>query len=228
MTGKLVLIRHGESEWNLANRFTGWVDVGLTDKGIQQAKICGQALGRHGFHFDIAYTSVLKRAIHTLWHTLDTLNAVHLPVIKNWVLNERHYGALTGLNKQDVADKYGQEQLKIWRRSYHTPPPELALDSPYHPRHDARYAGINLPSTESLADTVARVVPYWDDVIKPQLLAGKNVLISAHGNSLRGLIKHLSGLSEDAILTLELPNAKAVIYDDIGINAEHRFLDDVL
>ncbi|HEX5513248.1 MAG TPA: 2,3-diphosphoglycerate-dependent phosphoglycerate mutase, partial [Gammaproteobacteria bacterium] len=191
---RLVLVRHGQSTWNRENRFTGWVDVDVTEQGREEAKAAGQLLKAHGFRFDYAFTSVLKRAIRTCWIILDELDQMWIPVTKDWRLNERHYGALTGLNKAETADKYGAEQVHIWRRSYATPPPALELDDPRHPSHDPRYSTLRpdeLPATESLATTLERVLPYWEQVIAPKLKEVDTMLIAAHGNSLRALIKHL-------------------------------------
>ncbi len=215
--GKLVLIRHGQSQWNLDNRFTGWVDVDLTDLGIIQAQEAGKILQKCNIDFDIAYTSVLKRAIKTLWHVLDTLDLSWIPVTNAWQFNERHYGSLTGLNKKHTEDKYGAEQVKIWRRSYEISPPDIALDSPYHAANDRRYKNLDpsqIPHTECLKDTLERVVKYWlDSNIQQHINNGKNIIISAHGNSLRALIKHLSCISKEKILELELANAQPILYD---------------
>jgi 2,3-bisphosphoglycerate-dependent phosphoglycerate mutase len=214
MTGKLVLCRHGQSDWNLKNLFTGWTDVDLTEKGIAEAVAAGRLLKELGYEFDIAYTSVLKRAIRTLWLMLDELDRMWLPVVPNWRLNERHYGALQGLNKAETAAKYGDEQVHIWRRSYDIPPPGLEADDERHPSHDPRYAGIdNLPSTESLATTLDRVAPYWESVIAPDLRAGKNVLIVAHGNSLRALVKMLDDISDDEITGFNIPTGIPLAYE---------------
>lgn len=215
-TGRLVLIRHGESTWNLENRFTGWVDVDLTEKGVQQAKDAGLFLKNQGLVFDVSYTSVLKRAVKTLHYVLDAMNLLYIPTIKAWQLNERHYGALSGLNKKEVADTYGEAQVHIWRRSYDIAPEALAPDAVFQPQNDACYTDLSpaqKPLTESLKDTIDRVLPFWESDILPMLQAGKNVLIAAHGNSLRGLIKHLSQLSEEQILALNLPNGAPIIYD---------------
>jgi 2,3-bisphosphoglycerate-dependent phosphoglycerate mutase len=217
--GTLVLIRHGESTWNLENRFTGWVDVDLTSTGEKQAQNAGQALKRMGYQFDIAYTSVLKRAIKTLYYVLEEMDLLHIPTPKAWQLNERHYGSLSGLNKKEVAMQYGEEQVHIWRRSYDIAPPDLAADAPYQPQNDERYKHLNAnqkPLTESLKTTIDRVLPYWNEEILPQLQQGKNILIAAHGNSLRGLIKHLSQLSEADILSLNLPNGVPIVYQFDG------------
>jgi 2,3-bisphosphoglycerate-dependent phosphoglycerate mutase len=213
---KLVLMRHGESQWNLENRFTGWVDVDLTEKGVAEATRAGETLKSAGYDFDLAYTSLLTRAIRTLWITQETLDRRWIPVIKSWRLNERHYGALQGLNKSETAKKYGDEQVLIWRRSYDTPPPALAVDDPQHPTNDVRYAGLlaeELPQTECLKDTVARVVPYWQMVIAPEIKAGKRVIIAAHGNTIRALIKHLDHVADEAIVNLNIPTAVPLVYE---------------
>ncbi|MEM8092804.1 2,3-diphosphoglycerate-dependent phosphoglycerate mutase, partial [Morganella morganii] len=202
---KLVLVRHGESEWNKENRFTGWTDVELSEKGRAEAQEAGQLLKKEGFSFDFAYTSVLKRAIHTLWNILDQVNQQWLPVEKSWKLNERHYGALQGLDKAETAAKYGDEQVKLWRRGFAITPPALEKSDERFPGHDPRYAKLaesELPATESLAITIDRVVPYWTDVIKPRVASGEKVIIAAHGNSLRALVKYLDNMSEDEILEL--------------------------
>ena len=219
---QLVLIRHGQSTWNLENRFTGWVDVDLTALGVSQAQEAGQRLKAHGFDFDIAYTSVLKRAVWTLWHALDRLERTWLPVVHSWRLNERHYGALSGLNKADTAARYGDAQVLQWRRSYDTPPPALDPADPRCERNDVRYAGLQegeVPLTECLKDTVARVLPFWENSIAPSIPAGQRVLIVAHGNSIRALIKHLDGISNDDIVGLEIPNGVPVVYE---LDAELR------
>ena len=229
MAGKLVLCRHGQSDWNLKNLFTGWTDVDLTDKGNQEAISAGQLLSTLGYDFDIAYTSVLKRAVRTLWHVLDQMDRMWIPVVRDWRLNERHYGALQGLNKSETAAKYGDEQVHIWRRSYDTLPPELDLDDDRHPAHDKRYAGLdNLPSTESLATTLDRVLRCWEDVIAPDLRAGKNVLIAAHGNSLRALVKMLDGVSNEEITGFNIPTGIPLAYDlDEALKPRSReFLGD--
>jgi 2,3-bisphosphoglycerate-dependent phosphoglycerate mutase len=213
---KLVLIRHGESTWNLENRFTGWTDVGLTPLGVHQAMQAGALLRAHGFDFDVAYTSVLKRATHTLWHVLDAMDRTWLPVVHSWRLNERHYGALQGLNKADMAREYGEEQVLVWRRSYDTPPPPLAADDPRRESADRRYAKLKpeeVPLTECLKDTVARVVPFWDESIGPAIRAGKRVVVAAHGNSIRALVKHLDGISESDIVSLNIPNGIPLVYE---------------
>lgn len=219
---QLVLIRHGQSTWNLENRFTGWVDVGLTALGVSQAQEAGQRLKTHGFDFDVAYTSVLKRAVWTLWYALDGLERTWLPVVHSWRLNERHYGALSGLNKADTIARYGDAQVLQWRRSYDTPPPALDPADPRCERNDVRYAGLqegDVPLTECLKDTVARVLPFWNDSIAPSIRAGQRVLIVAHGNSIRALIKHLDGISNDDIVGLEIPNGVPVVYE---LDAELR------
>lgn len=229
MTGKLILCRHGQSEWNLQNLFTGWTDVELTDKGRKEAKAAGKLLRELDFTIDIAYTSVLKRAIHTLWLMLDEMDRVWIPVVRDWRLNERHYGALQGLNKAETAAKYGDEQVHIWRRSYATPPPPLELDDERHPIHDPRYAGIQgLPATESLATTLERVQPCWAATIAEDLKAGRNVLIAAHGNSLRALVKMLDGVSEDEITEFNIPTGIPILYelDDTLQPLSRRFLGD--
>ena len=229
MAGKLVLCRHGQSDWNLKNLFTGWTDVDLTEKGNKEAIAAGQLLRDQGFHFDVAYTSVLKRAIRTLWHIQDQMDLMWIPVIRDWRLNERHYGALQGLNKAETAAKYGDEQVHIWRRSYDIPPPDLEQSDERHPSHDRRYAGIpGLPSTESLATTLERVMPCWNDVIAPELTAGRNVLIAAHGNSLRALVKMLDKVSDEEITGFNIPTGVPLSYElDDDLNAISReFLGD--
>ena len=229
MAGKLVLCRHGQSDWNLKNLFTGWQDVDLTEKGIQEAVDGGKLLKELGYDFDIAYTSVLKRAIRTLWLMLDELDLMWIPVVRDWRLNERHYGALTGLNKAETAAKYGDEQVHIWRRSYDIPPPELDLDDDRHPANDLRYQGIEgLPASESLKTTLERVKPCWDDVIAPDLRAGKNVLIAAHGNSLRALVKMLDNVSDEEITGFNIPTGIPLAYelDDDLSPISSEFLGD--
>ncbi len=204
----LVLLRHGQSQWNLENRFTGWVDVDLTEQGVAEAVNAGRLMKADGLHFDIAYTSVLKRAMRTLGTALSEMDQIWLPVIKSWRLNERHYGALQGLDKSETTAKHGEEQVKIWRRSYDIPPPEMATDDPGHPANDPRYAKLDvrcLPGTESLATTLVRVLPYWHDQIAPKLKAGQTVLVTAHGNSLRALYKYLNDVSEKDIVELNIP-----------------------
>ncbi len=212
----LALIRHGQSEWNLQNRFTGWVDVDLTDKGRAEAKKAGALLKATGVDFSAAYASVQKRAIHTLWIALDEMDRAWLPVTKNWRLNERHYGALTGLDKKETAEKHGDQQVKIWRRSYDTPPPPIDEDSPYNPARDPRYAGLGkseLPLVESLKTTLDRVEPYWRDEIAPRLKAGENILIAAHGNSLRALVKLLLKVSDKDIVGVEIPTGNPLLFE---------------
>ncbi|MBX3655297.1 MAG: 2,3-diphosphoglycerate-dependent phosphoglycerate mutase [Ramlibacter sp.] len=213
---KLVLIRHGESTWNLENRFTGWTDVPLTDTGIEQAKNAGRLLKAQGYEFDLAYTSVLKRATHTLWHCLDEMDRTWLPVVNSWRLNERHYGALQGLNKAETARKFGDEQVLIWRRSYDTPPPALEASDPRSERGDIRYARLTpeqIPLTECLKDTVARVLPFWNESIAPAIRAGKRVVVAAHGNSIRALVKYLDGISDSDIVGLNIPNGTPLVYE---------------
>jgi 2,3-bisphosphoglycerate-dependent phosphoglycerate mutase len=212
----LVLVRHGESTWNLDNRFTGWTDVELTATGVEQAREAGRLLREGGFEFDIAYTSVLKRAIWTLWHALDRMDRTWLPVRNDWRLNERHYGALQGLNKADIARQYGEKQVLIWRRSYDTPPPPLAADDPRSERSDPRYAKLaahQVPLTECLKDTVARVLPCWNETLAPALREGQRVLVAAHGNSIRALVKYLDGISDDDIVGLNIPNGIPLVYE---------------
>lgn len=213
---KIVLLRHGESEWNKENRFTGWTDVDLSEKGIEEAKNAGRILKQEGFTFDLAFTSTLKRAIRTLWLATDEMDLLWIPVIKHYALNERHYGALQGLNKAETAAKHGEEQVKIWRRSYDVSPPALEENDPRHPRFDVRYNDVepkHLPSTESLKDTVARVVPYWENVIVPEIKRGKKIIIAAHGNSLRALVKFLDNISEKDILELNIPTGIPLVYE---------------
>jgi 2,3-bisphosphoglycerate-dependent phosphoglycerate mutase len=213
---KIVFMRHGESTWNLANRFTGWVDVDLTDKGINEAKNAGRALREAGFAFDMAYTSVLKRAIRTLWLALDEMDQMYLPIKNDWRLNERHYGGLQGLDKAETAAKYGDEQVLVWRRSYDTPPPSLEENDPRASFNDPRYAGLpkeQIPLTECLKDTVARVMPVWEEEIAPAIRSGKQILISAHGNSLRALIKMLDNISDADIVGLNIPNGQPLVYE---------------
>lgn len=228
---KLVLIRHGESVWNQENLFTGWTDVDLSDKGTEEAKTAGRLLAQEGYQFDVAYTSVLKRAIRTLWYVLDALDLMWIPVHRSWRLNERHYGALQGLNKAETAQKYGDEQVLIWRRSYDVPPPALEPDDERFPGKDRRYHELNddeLPRTECLKDTVARFLPHWHDVIAPDIRAGKRVLIAAHGNSLRALVKYLDNVSEEEILKLNIPTGIPLVYelDDDLKPLRHYYLGD--
>jgi 2,3-bisphosphoglycerate-dependent phosphoglycerate mutase len=210
---KLVLLRHGESQWNRENRFTGWVDVDLSPLGVEEARDAGRVLKREGFRFDLAFTSVLKRAIRTLWIALDELDQMWLPEEKHWRLNERHYGALQGLNKAEMAAKYGEEQVLVWRRSYDTPPPKLEPDDPRLESKDPRYAGVEVPRSESLKDTVARVIPHWNGAIAPAIRSGKRVLIAAHGNSLRALIKYLDNVSDEKIVAENVPTGFALVYE---------------
>ena len=228
---KIVLMRHGESTWNLENRFTGWTDVDLTDKGIAEAKEAGKLLKEAGFSFDIAYTSVLKRAVRTLWLTLDEMDLMWLPVIHNWRLNERHYGALQGLNKAETAAKYGDEQVLVWRRSYDVPPNPLDPADPRADFDNPRYARLKreeIPLTECLKDTVARVLPVWHESIAPAVKAGRRILISAHGNSLRALIKYLDGISDADIVGLNIPNGQPLVYElDADLKPiKHYYLGD--
>ncbi len=213
---KLVLIRHGESQWNKENRFTGWIDVDLSEKGREEARKAGQTLKKEGYTFDVAHTSVLKRAIHTLWTVLDEMDLAWIPVHRSWRLNERHYGALAGLNKSETAAKHGEEQVKIWRRSFDIPPPPLDRTDPRFPANDPRYAGLDplvLPATESLKTTIDRVLPYWHDVLVPTIRSGKRVVIAAHGNSLRALVKYLDDISDDEIVGLNIPTAVPLVYE---------------
>lgn len=216
---KLVLIRHGESQWNKENRFTGWKDVDLSEKGREEAKAAGQLLKAEGFTFDEAYTSVLKRAIRTLWTVMDEMDLMWLPVAKSWLLNERHYGGLQGLDKAETAAKYGDEQVKIWRRSYDVPPPDLDPSDERYLGNDPRYALIaNFPKAECLKDTVERVVPYWESEIAPKIASGKRLIIAAHGNSLRALVKHLDGISDSEIVNLNIPTGVPLVYElDAGL-----------
>jgi 2,3-bisphosphoglycerate-dependent phosphoglycerate mutase len=212
----VVLLRHGESTWNRENRFTGWVDVDLSEKGLEEAHAAGRLLKAEGFGFDVAYSSVLKRAIRTLWIVQDELDLLWLPVHRSWRLNERHYGALQGLNKAETATRHGEAQVKIWRRSYDIPPPALAADDPQFPGHDPRYAGLPaaaLPRSECLKDTVVRFLPYWHDTIAPAILGGKRVIVAAHGNSLRALVKYLDGISDADIVELNIPTGIPLVYE---------------
>jgi 2,3-bisphosphoglycerate-dependent phosphoglycerate mutase len=227
----VVLLRHGESTWNKENRFTGWTDVDLSDRGREEAAEAGHLLREGGYVFDVAFTSVLKRAIRTLWIGLDVLDQMWIPVTKSWRLNERHYGALQGLNKAETAAKHGDAQTKIWRRSYDIPPPPLTPDDPRHPSRDPRYAGLppaELPLTESLKDTVARFLPYWHETIVPTIRSGNRVLIAAHGNSLRALVKHLDSIDEHAIVELNIPTGIPLVYelDDQLKALRHYYLGD--
>jgi 2,3-bisphosphoglycerate-dependent phosphoglycerate mutase len=228
---KLVLMRHGESQWNLENRFTGWTDVDLTDVGREQARQAGLLLKKEGYSFDVAFTSVLKRAIRTLWLALDAMDAMYTPVGNTWRLNERHYGALQGLNKAETAAKFGDEQVLVWRRAYAIAPDALSNDDPRHPRFDPRYARVpagELPATECLKDTVARVLPFWNDSIAPAIRAGRKVLVAAHGNSLRALIKYLDNMSEEDIVGLNIPTGQPLVYelDDDLTPICHYYLGD--
>ncbi len=220
----LVLIRHGQSQWNLENRFTGWWDVDVTDKGAEEARAAGRLMKDKGLDFDICYTSVQSRAIKTLNLALEEMGRLWLPVKKDWHLNERHYGGLTGLNKAETAAKHGDEQVHIWRRSFDIPPPPLEAGSEFDLSQDRRYDGIAIPDTESLKDTIERVLPYWEANIAPDLKAGKRVLISAHGNSLRALVKHLSNIPDDEITSLEIPTGQPIVYElDDNLNAVDRY-----
>ena len=228
---KLVLLRHGESTWNKENRFTGWTDVDLTEQGRKEAKAAGEVLKKDGYSFDLAYCSVLKRALRTLWIVLDELDELWIPVEKTWRLNERHYGGLQGLNKSETAAKYGEDQVLIWRRSYDIPPPPLEKSDERYPGHDPRYKnvpGSELPLTECLKDTVDRFLPYWHEVIAPQVQAGKKVVIAAHGNSLRALVKYLDNLSEEEVLKLNIPTGVPLVYelDDDLKPIRHYYLGD--
>ena len=213
---KLVLIRHGESAWNKENRFTGWTDVDLTDKGREEARTAGRLMKAEGFTFDVAYCSVLRRALNTLWLALDEMDALWIPVEKSWRLNERHYGALQGLNKAETAAKFGDDQVLVWRRSYDIPPPPLDKSDERWPGHDPRYQGLpesDLPLTECLKDTVARFLPYWHETIAPMVASGKRVIIAAHGNSLRALVKYLDHVSDDDIINLNIPTGVPLVYE---------------
>jgi 2,3-bisphosphoglycerate-dependent phosphoglycerate mutase len=227
----LVLLRHGESTWNQENRFTGWTDVDLSDKGVAEAHEAGRLLREDGFAFDLAYTSVLKRAIRTLWIALDELDLMWIPTVVSWRLNERHYGALQGLNKAEMAAEFGEEQVRLWRRSYDVPPPPLEPDDPRFPGRDERYRGLadaDLPRAESLKDTVARFLPFWHETIAPSLRAGERVLIAAHGNSLRALVKYLDDVSDEEIVGLNIPTGVPLVYelDDDLRPLGHRYLGD--
>ena len=231
MTYKVILLRHGQSQWNLENRFTGWTDVRLSPKGMEEARNAGRLMKEEGFEFDIAFTSVLSRAIMTLWLALDEMDEMWIPVIKDWHLNERHYGGLQGYNKAEMAAQVGEAQVKIWRRSYDVPPPDLESDDPRYPGHDRRYSNLSkeeLPLTECLKDSVARVVPYWENVICPEIRAGKRVIIVAHGNSLRGLVKHLDNVSDEDIIGLNIPTGIPLLYelDENMRPISHRYLGD--
>ncbi|MFH1914227.1 MAG: 2,3-diphosphoglycerate-dependent phosphoglycerate mutase [Pseudomonadota bacterium] len=224
---KLVLVRHGQSEWNLENRFTGWTDVDLTAQGVREAVEGARLLREGGFDFDLAHTSVLRRAIRTLWLLQEELDLMWLPVFKTWRLNERHYGALQGLNKAETAARYGDEQVFVWRRSFDTPPPPLDQDDERHPGRDRRYASLapgEVPRCESLKETIARTMPYWFDTVAPQIRAGKRVLLVAHGNSLRGLVKYLDSMDDEAITKLNIPTGLPLVYDlDDDLKATNRY-----
>jgi 2,3-bisphosphoglycerate-dependent phosphoglycerate mutase len=224
---KLVMIRHGQSAWNLENRFSGWADVDLSEQGVAEAREAGRLLKEAGFTFNLAHTSYLKRAVRTLWHVQDEMNLMWIPVVTDWRLNERHYGALTGLNKAETAAKYGNEQVHVWRRSYDTPPPALEAGATSF-ADDDRYKGIDVPLTECLKDTVARVLPYWHDVLAPAIRAGNNVLMAAHGNSMRALVKYFDGISDDDIAELNIPNGIPLVYEfDTDLNpVKHYYLGD--
>ena len=231
MSGKLVLLRHGQSQWNVANLFTGWHDVDLSDQGREEARQAGRELRATGIRFDYAYTSLLKRAIRTLWIALDEMDRMWLPVEKSWRLNERHYGALQGLDKAQTVEKHGEAQVKIWRRSYDIPPPPLPDSDERHPKHDPRYADLDprlLPSTESLKDTLARVLPLWSEEIAPRLRSGRNVLVAAHGNSLRAMVKMLDKVPESEIVELNIPTGVPLLYelDDRLQPVSSRYLGD--
>jgi 2,3-bisphosphoglycerate-dependent phosphoglycerate mutase len=220
----LVLIRHGQSAWNLENRFTGWWDVDVTEKGAEEARLAGELMAAKGLDFDLCFTSLQTRAIKTLNLALEAMGRLWLPVEKDWHLNERHYGGLTGLNKAETAAKHGDEQVRIWRRSFEIPPPPMEEGSPYDLASDRRYSGIEVPRSESLKDTIDRVLPYWEKRIAPSLREGQRVLISAHGNSLRALVKHLSGISDDEIAGLEIPTGQPIVYAlDDGLAATDRY-----
>ena len=225
---KLVLLRHGESDWNRENRFTGWTDVDLSPKGIDEARAAGRALKSGGYRFDCAFTSVLKRAIRTLWIALDELDQMWLPVTKDWRLNERHYGNLQGLNKAEMAAKFSEKQVLVWRRSYDTPPPPLEKDDARYEGKDPRYAGVEVPRTECLKDTVARVVPYWQSAIAPAIRSGRRVLVAAHGNSLRALVKYLDNISDEEIVGKNIPTGIPLVYelDDQLRPVKHYYLGD--
>lgn len=228
---KLVIIRHGQSQWNLENRFTGWADVPLTERGIEEAKKAGQTLKAKGFRFDLAYTSYLKRAIKTLWLALEEMDQMYIPVLNTWKLNEKHYGALTGLNKAETAAKYGEEQVKIWRRGYDIAPPALDINDPSHPANDIKYADVNkleLPGTESLKDTVNRIIPVWNGIAE-EFSFNNEILVVAHGNSLRGLLMYLKGLSEKEILEINIPTGIPYVFeltDDLKVIKDYYLADE--
>jgi 2,3-bisphosphoglycerate-dependent phosphoglycerate mutase len=228
---QLVLLRHGESIWNQENRFTGWIDMGLSETGVEEAHEAGRVLAREGFKFDVAYTSVLKRAIKTLWIAMEEMDLMWIPVHRNWRLNERHYGALQGLNKTETVEKHGMEQVKIWRRSYDVPPPPLSLEDPYYPGRDPRYAQVppaELPRSECLKDVVNRFLPYWHDTLAPAIQAGQRVIIAAHGNSLRALVKYLDQVPDDEIVSLNIPTGIPLVYElnDDLTPIKHHYLGD--
>ncbi len=231
MSTRLVLLRHGQSQWNLENRFTGWVDVDITEQGAEEARQAGALLKAEGFEFDLVFTSVLKRAIRTMWVVLDEMDQMWVPVTRSWRLNERHYGALQGLNKAETAEKHGEDQVTVWRRSFDIPPPEMGRDDAGHPCHDRRYAHLDphlLPGTESLKITLDRVLPYWDDAIVPHVHDGKTVLIVAHGNSLRALVKYLDNISDEDIIGVNIPTGVPLVYE-LGDGMEvlnRRYLGD--
>jgi 2,3-bisphosphoglycerate-dependent phosphoglycerate mutase len=225
---KIILLRHGQSVWNRDNRFTGWTDVDLSQRGIDEARDAGVALKEAGFEFDLAFTSCLKRAVRTLWLVMEELEQMYLPVDTDWRLNERHYGALQGLDKRETVEKHGAEKVQQWRRGYAVRPPALPEDDPRHPRHDARYAGIDPPGTESLSDTLDRVIPYWNEKIVPQIKEQKRMIISAHGNSLRALVKYLDNVSSEDIMELNIPTGIPLIYelDEHATPIKHYYLAD--
>ncbi len=227
---RLVLLRHGQSVWNLKNRFTGWTDVDLSEKGVEEAKTAGRRLKAAGYTFDLAFTSLLTRAIRTLWLVMDEMDLMWIEVVRSWRLNERHYGALQGLNKAETAEKHGAEQVKIWRRSFDTPPPLLEADDPRHPAHDPRYQNLDpalLPAGESLKDTLARALPYWRKTIAPAVSGGRRVIVAAHGNSLRALVKHLENISDEDIVGLEIPTGVPLVYElDDDLTVRDRFYLD--
>lgn len=228
---KIVLLRHGQSTWNLENRFTGWHDVDLSEVGVAEATQAGKTLKAEGYDFDRVYTSVLKRAIRTAWITLDMMDRMYLPIVQDWRLNERHYGALQGLNKAETAAKFGDQQVLIWRRSYDVPPPALEKSDERYPGHDPRYKGLTeaqLPLTESLKETVARVLPFWHEVLVPRIKAGERLLLAAHGNSLRALVKYLDDMSEEAVIGLNIPTGVPLVYElDAGLKPiKHYYLGD--
>lgn len=228
---QLVMLRHGESTWNLENRFTGWTDVPLTETGVAQARLAGELLREGGFDFDIAYTSVLTRSLWTLWHCLGAMDRSWLPIVNDWRLNERHYGALQGLNKAETARKYGDDQVLAWRRSYDTRPPALEAGDPRSARSDRRYAALadrQVPASECLKDTVERVLPFWNEVLAPAILSGQRVLVAAHGNSMRALVKYLDGIGDDDIVGLNIPNGVPLVYelDRKLAPLGHRYLGD--